>query len=225
MSMLNMFKTLITGKAREFQHGVEDRNIDTILNEGYEQECASLIELKRQVAKLGGELTTQTKQRDLLKKNLEDAKAAARRYLEDDNEAAASKILDKIENELNPKLEGVESLVASLEANVSKARVMVDQKETDINRMKVEVEQVKTKAKVNKINASISTNGLNSDNKSTERKAAFERLKTRTEAEENNLDAAESMFGQNNPDSLESLINDSKKSTSSMSAADRLANL
>lgn len=225
MSMLNMFKTLITGKAREFQHGVEDRNIDTILNEGYEQECASLIELKRQVAKLGGELTTQTKQRDLLKKNLDDAKAAARRYLEDDNEAAASKILDKIENELNPKLEGVESLVASLEANVSKARVMVDQKEADINRMKVEVEQVKTKAKVNKINASISTNGLNSDNKSTERKAAFERLKTRTEAEENNLDAAESMFGENNPDSLESLINDSKKSTSSMSAADRLANL
>lgn len=225
MSMLNMFKTLITGKAREFQHGVEDRNIDTILNEGYEQECASLIELKRQVAKLGGELTTQTKQRDLLKKNLQDAKGAARRYLEDDNEAAASKILDKIENELNPKLEGVESLVASLEANVSKARVMVDQKEADINRMKVEVEQVKTKAKVNKINASISTNGLNSDNKSTERKAAFERLKTRTEAEENNLDAAESMFGENNPDSLESLINDSKKSTSSMSAADRLANL
>ncbi len=225
MSMLNMFKTLITGKAREFQHGVEDRNIDTILNEGYEQECASLIELKRQVAKLGGELTTQTKQRDLLKKNLQDAKGAARRYLEDDNEAAASKILDKIENELNPKLEGVESLVASLEANVSKARVMVDQKEADINRMKVEVEQVKTKAKVNKINASISTNGLNTDNKSTERKAAFERLKTRTEAEENNLDAAESMFGENNPDSLESLINDSKKSTSSMSAADRLANL
>tara|TARA_Y100000588_G_scaffold130324_1_gene142761 strand:- start:46688 stop:47374 length:687 start_codon:yes stop_codon:yes gene_type:complete len=225
--MFDTLKALVTGSARKVQHKIEDENIEMLMDEGYEQEKKHLREFKVKVSELDAELTTQKKQLEAATKQYNEAQDSAAALLEAGDEANAIKLLDKIEGELTIKVEGLTQNVNTLQASVNEAIAAVTQKERDIESMRLEVEQTKTKARLNKLNSSISTSAINTDNASVRRKEALERMKKRTDAKAEQLASSEKLFGKNQEDSVENLIKKGKSTgtSSATSAADRLKNL
>ena len=227
MSMFDTLKSLVTGSARKVQHKIEDENIEMLMDEGYEQEKKHLRELKVKVSELDGELTSQKRQLESATKQYNEAQDSAAALLETGDEANAIKLLDKLEGELTIKVEGLTQNVNTLQSSVDEAIAIVAQKERDIESMRLEVEQTKTKARLNKLNSSISTSAINTDDASVRRKEAFERMKKRTDAKADQLASSEKLFGENQEDSVENLIKKGKSTGASgaTSAADRLKSL
>lgn len=226
MAFFKKLSTLIAGKSNELIEAVEDRNVDTMLDQHMRETEEELRESKKAVAQL--DAARKGAERDVakFKKQLEDGKAAAGNLIEQGKEDAAEKLISKLGEEVKPSLLSAEDRLATATANVDKVKRKVQQNERKLAQFRVQAENVKAQNKINQISKSVNASVVSEDSDAARMQSALDRYSNRVQNESDVIDSLEENYSESAEDSLESLIAEGNKAdTSGKSLADRLGDL
>lgn len=225
MGLFDTLKTLIAGKTNEFNEAVEDRNAETLLDQGLRDSEAQLIALKKDVATLQRIHNDLEKQRDAAEKKMKDAIAAAKTFYakgSDADKEKANKLMDEVEDVLSPDFENLKVSVVNSQAKLDSAITKVRKKERDQKTKANRVQQAKVQRKLNEVDRSLATNAIAADSKSQKTDALLNRLEKAGLDEAAQIEAEEKLFGESHADSTESLIAEANKAERSANLEDRL---
>lgn len=225
MGLFTTIGDIFRGGAKKGQEALEDSQQDLLLDVAYDDRKKALGELKRQVATLSKDYDNQVKARDLALTKLEEAKAAAKRFLDAGDEENAIALMDDIEDTLKPEHDMLAQMVAGLDGKVKQAISRVKKEERGLKSFKSRANLTKTKKKINDMNASVSTTDISGSGKAQRAESLLQRMEAAETDKEQQFSKEEELFGEDAAGSTDDLIARSKNIGGSTSAADRFKNL
>lgn len=226
MGLFTTIGDIFRGGAKKGQEALEDSQQELLLDVAYDDRKKALGELKRQVASLSKDFDNQVKARDIAKSKYEEAKEAAKRFLDAGDEDNAILLMDDIEDNLKPEYDALVQMVDGLDGKVKQAISRVKKEERNLKSFKSRANLTKTKKKINDMNASVSTTDISGTGKAQRAESLLQRMEAAETDKEQQFSKEEELFGEDASGSTEDLIARSKKiGGGESSAADRFKNL
>ncbi|WP_076410033.1 PspA/IM30 family protein [Shewanella sp. UCD-KL12] len=201
MGILNKILTAFRGGATEVGQGIVDANSTRIFEQEIRDAEKHLTKAKRELTDVMAKEMQASREVDRLKRSIAEHEGFATQALEQENEALALEVAEKI-SQLDQELSEQQSANDNFSAHAARLKELVRKTERQLTDYQRQLSMVKTTESVQKATASITDSFAGSSSKLLNAKDSLERIKARQQQFDDKLVASEQLAEENSDKSL-----------------------
>ncbi len=222
MSILKKIATVFRGKANEAGEAFVDANIQTTLDQEIRDEANRIQKFKGEIAKVGGSVRGLEREVKELTGKKEQAIAAMKSKHTNGDKEGAQKLMEYVQEELNPELTPKEEQLASMSETLEKLKRNLKASERNHKAAERRVSIEKAKLVSNKLTEEAVASAVSHNSKSSTINSTLDRLEAKNTQKSDTLAALEEMEQESKGTNLDDLL---KEDTSNLSFEEQMAKL
>lgn len=197
--------TAIRGGANEVGEGIVDANSTRIFEQEIRDAENHLTKAKRDLTSVMAQQMSSAREVDRIKRDVAEHEGYVAKALEQDNEALALQVAEKIAN-LENDLSTQQQALDSFSGSADRLKDLVKKGERQVGEFKRQLSMVKTTNSVQKATSAITDNFSSSNSKLLNAKDSLERIKAKQQKFDDQLKAAEALDEEDSDKSLEAQL-------------------